>query len=78
MKRKMFAILSIAVILVFCMSLTFNSLAVTESDKKNLQDKINQAKDELSDIQDSKSDAQSELESLTIQVQEAENELASL
>ena len=78
MKRKMFAILSIAVTLVFCMSLTFNSLAVTESDKKNLQDKINQAKDELSDIQDSKSDAQSELESLTIQVQEAENELASL
>ena len=41
MKRKMFAILSIAVTLVFCMSLTFNSLAVTESDKKNLQDKIN-------------------------------------
>ncbi len=34
MKRKMFAILSIAVTLVFCMSLTFNSLAVTESDKK--------------------------------------------
>ena len=36
MKRKMFAILSIAVTLVFCMSLTFNSLAVTESDKKKL------------------------------------------
>ena len=78
MKTKFVAIFMIAIMLIFIMGVTYEAFAASESDKKELQDKINQAKGELSDIQDSKSDAQTELQSLTIKVQDAENELNGL
>lgn len=77
-KRILMTGLTVLSTLILTTSMVLNTYAATESDKKNLQDKINQATSELDDISDSKDDAQSELESLTNQVLEAQNELEAI
>lgn len=79
MKRRILMTgLTVLSTLILTTSMVLNTYAATESDKKNLQDKIDQATSELDDISDSKDDAESELESLTNQVLEAQNELEAL
>ena len=70
--------ISIFIIIIFCISITLNVFAATESDKQKLQQQINEAKSELSDIKENKSDAESDLERITLQVTEVQNEIASL
>lgn len=77
MKKNM-KILAVLVIMIFVISLQLQSIAVTEQDKKDLQDKIDDAKSQLNTITDSKDSAESELESLTNKVSEAQNELEKI
>ena len=79
MKKKMLlTCITVLSTLILTASMLLNSYAATENDKKELQEKINQATDELNQISDNKDDAQSELESLTNQVTDVQNEIASL
>lgn len=78
MKKKLLTILSIFITLMIISSLLLNSYAVSQSDKDELQEKINNAKSELNEISSNKDDAEDELESLTNQVTEVQNEIASL
>lgn len=77
-KKLLLSCLTILVILTTISSLLLNTYAATQSQKDELQDKINQAKENLNDITDNKSEAQSELENLTNQVTQVQNEIASL
>lgn len=79
MKKKMLlTCITIISTLALVASMLLNSYAATESDKKELQNKIDQAKNELNQISDNKDDAQSELESLTNQVTDIQNEIEAL
>lgn len=79
MKKKiLLTFLTVFSTLILTISMVLNSYAVTEDDKKELQDKIDQAKSDLNDISDNKDDAETELEKLTNQVTEAQNELEAL
>lgn len=79
MKRRILMTgLTVLSTLILTTAMVLNTYAATESDKKNLQDKINQATSELDNISDSKDDAESELASLTNQVFEAQNELEAI
>ncbi|MGN1327005.1 MAG: murein hydrolase activator EnvC family protein [Clostridia bacterium] len=79
MKRRiLMTVLTVFSTLILMASMVLNVYAVTESDKKDLQEKIDQATNELDTISDNKDDAESELELLTNQVTEAQNELEAL
>lgn len=89
MKKKIFTIFSIVVILIVMSSIELNVLALTQSEvsqqiseaenaKKSLNEQAEQAESEKAEITSDKEDAESELESLTIKVTTAENELAKL
>ena len=71
-------LLSIVLMLCLISTITLNTFAATEADKKDLQEKIDQAKSDLNDISDNKDEAETELDKLTKQVDEAENDLAKL
>lgn len=75
MRKTIYLMFTILTTLMLVASTGLTSLAVTEQDKKNLQDKIDDAKSQLNDITESKDSAKSELESLTQKVSEAQNEL---
>lgn len=70
--------IAIFVIFTFFTSLTLEVIAVSEADKKELQNQIEQAKSELNDISDSKDEAESELDKINSQVEDVQNEIASL
>lgn len=79
MKIKVLSkLLSIILILSLISAITLNSFAATEADKKELQDKIDQAKSDLNNISDSKDEAETELDKINAQVSEVENDLAKL
>ncbi len=78
MKKIVLTFIAILTIVILITLNPLYSYAVSQSDKDELQDKINNAKSELKNIQNSQKDAESELESLTIQVMDAESELDSL
>lgn len=75
MRKTIYLMFTILTTLMLVASTGLTSLAVTEQDKKNLQDKIDDAKSQLNDIAESKDSAKSELETLTQKVSEAQNEL---
>ena len=75
MRKTIYSMFTILTTLMLVASTGLTSLAVTEQDKKNLQDKIDDAKSQLNDITESKDSAKSELETLTQKVSEAQNEL---
>ena len=70
--------IAIFVIFTFLTSLTLEVIAVSEADKKELQNQIDQVKSELNDISDSKDEAESELDKINSQVEDVQNEIASL
>jgi len=79
MKIKVLSkLLLIILILSLISAITLNSFAATEADKKELQDKIDQAKSDLNNISDSKDEAETELDKINAQVSEVENDLAKL
>ena len=79
MKRKMLlTMLTILTVSMLISSIVVNSYAALEDDKKNVQNKINEAKSALNDISDNKDEAETELQKLTNQVDEAQRELDSL
>lgn len=78
MKKIVLTFITILTITILMTAVPLYSYAVSQSDKNALQEKINNAKNELKNIQDSQKDAESELENLTIQVMDAESELDSL
>ena len=78
MKSKLLKSLVILVVVCFLNSIILNTYAATEQDKKDLQNQINQAKDELNSISDSKDEAESELDKINEQVTEVQNDLAKL
>lgn len=72
-------ILSILAITSIICAVSFKAVsAVTQSDKKNLQERINQTKNDLSDISNSKGEAQTELDKLNEQVSQAQSDLAKI
>ena len=79
MKRKMLlTVLTILTVFMLISSMVVSSYAALEDDKKNVQNKIDQAKSDLSDISDDKDEAETELQKLTNQVTEVQRELDSL
>lgn len=78
MKKIVLTFITILTIIILTTAIPLYSYAVSQSDKDALQDKINNAKNELKNIQNSQKNAESELENLTIQVMDAESELDSL
>ena len=78
MKKIVLTFTTILTIIILMALNPLYSYAVSQSDKNALQDKINNAKNELKNIQNSQKNAESELENLTIQVMDAESELDSL
>lgn len=80
MKRKMlFTVLTILTIFTLLSSIFVTTYAATlEDDKKNVQDKINDAKNQLNDISDDKDEAETELQKLTNQVIQVQSEVDSL
>ena len=79
MKRKMLlTVLAILTVFMLISSMVVSSYAALEDDKKNVQNKIDQAKSDLSDISDDKDEAETELQKLTNQVTEVQRELDSL
>lgn len=78
MKKIVLTFITILTIIILTIAIPLYSYAVSQSDKDALQDKINNAKNELKNIQNSQKNAESELENLTIQVMDAESELDSL
>ena len=72
MKKKIAcSVATIFTIIVTILSLEIRLFAVSEQDKQDLQDKIDEATQQLDDIAGNKDTAQSELEELTIRVSEA-------
>lgn len=78
MKKTIYSVITVFTIILLLFTLEIRLLAVTEQDKEDLQDKINNATQQLDDIAGNKNEAQSELEELTVKVSDAQNELASI
>ena len=79
MKKKIsLTLLSALIVFVLLSSMVITSYAALEDDKKDVQNRINEAKNELSTISDNKDEAETELEKLTSQVVQVQNELDSL
>lgn len=78
MKKTIKLLTVITIMLILIISIQLQVFAVTEQDRKDLQNKIEDAKNQLSTITDNKDNAQSELESLTNKVAEAQNELEKI
>ena len=79
MKRKiLLTLLSILTVLVLVSSMVVTSYAALEDDKQDVQNKINEAKNELNTISDNKDEAETELEKLTSQIVQVQYELDSL
>lgn len=79
MKRKiLLTLLSILTVLVLVSSMVVTSYAALEDDKQDVQNKINEAKNELNTISDNKDEAETELEKLTSQIVQVQSELDSL
>ena len=79
MKRKiLLTLLSILTVSVLVSSMVVTSYAALEDDKQDVQNKINEAKNELNTISDNKDEAETELEKLTSQIVQVQSELDSL
>lgn len=78
MKKTIKLLTVITIMLILIISIQLQVFAVTEQDRKDLQNKIDDAKNQLNTITDNKDNAQSELESLTNKVAEAQNELEKI
>ena len=79
MKRKiLLTLLSILTVSVLVSSMVVTSYAALEDDKQDVQNKINEAKNEINTISDNKDEAETELEKLTSQIVQVQSELDSL
>lgn len=77
-KKILLTLLTILTVFVLVSSMVITSYAALEDDKKDVQDKINEAKNELNSISDEKDEAETELEKLTSQIVQVQAELDSL
>ena len=77
-KRVVFTTLTVLLVTVILSSIAIKSYAALADDKKDVQGKINEAKDQLKDITEDKNEAKTELEKLTTQVNEAQSQLDTL
>lgn len=76
MRRKiLLTCTTILTVFVLITSMIGTSYASLEDDKKDVENKINEAKNELSDITENKDEAETELQKLTTQVNEAQRQL---
>ena len=76
-KKILLTILSILTVFILISSVAVKSYALSD-DKKDVQDKIDQTKNELSGISDDKDEAETELQKLTNQVTEVQRQLDTL
>ena len=77
-KKILLTILSILTVFILISSVAVKSYAALSDDKKDVQDKIDQTKNELSGISDDKNEAETELQKLTNQVTEVQRQLDTL
>ena len=70
--------LTVFIVMIFILSIHLNSIAVSQEDKKALQNQINEAKSQLEDVNDNKKEAQTELTSINKQIAEVEDEISKL
>lgn len=77
-KKILLTILSILTVFILISSVAVKSYAALSDDKKDVQDKIDQTKNELSGISDDKDEAETELQKLTNQVTEVQRQLDTL
>lgn len=77
-KKILLTLLTILTVFVLVSSMVITSYAALEDDRKDVQDKINEAKNELNSISDEKDEAETELEKLTSQIVQVQAELDSL
>ncbi len=77
-KKILLTLLTILTAFVLVSSMVITSYAALEDDRKDVQDKINEAKNELNSISDEKDEAETELEKLTSQIVQVQAELDSL
>lgn len=77
-KKILLTLLTILTAFVLVSSIVITSYAALEDDRKDVQDKINEAKNELNSISDEKDEAETELEKLTSQIVQVQAELDSL
>ena len=77
-KKILLTILSILTVFILISSVAGKSYAALSDDKKDVQDKIDQTKNELSGISDDKDEAETELQKLTNQVTEVQRQLDTL
>ena len=76
MRRKiLLTCTTILTVFVLITSMIGTSYASLEDDKKDVENKINEAKNELNNISDNKDEAETELQKLTNQVNEAQKQL---
>ena len=76
MRRKiLLTCTTILTVFALITSMIGTSYASLEDDKKDVENKINEAKNELSDISENKDEAETELQKLTTQVNEAQKQL---
>lgn len=79
MKKKiLLIILTLLTVFTLLSSMIIPSYAALEDDKEDVQNKINEAKNELNDISENKDEAETELQKLTNQVVEVQREVDSL
>lgn len=79
MKRKMLlTIVTILTVFTLLSSMIVTSYATLESDKEDVKNKIDEAKNELNGISDNKDEAETELQKLTSQVVDVQREVDSL
>lgn len=79
MKRKiLLTSLTVLTIFVLLSSMIIPAYASLEDDKKDVQNKINETKNNLSSISDDKEEAETELQKLTNQVNDVQREITSL
>ena len=76
MKKIMLKLFSVIVIAI--LALTTPVLAVSESDKDEIDDKIKEAKDKLEDVSNEKSDMLKQVEKLTVEISSYETEVEKL
>lgn len=77
-KKILLTILSILTVFILISSVAVKSYAALSDDKKDVQDKIDQTKNELSGISGDKDEAETELQKLTNQVTEVQRQLDTL
>lgn len=77
-KKILLTILSILTVFILISSVAVKSYAALSDDKKDVQGKIDQTKNELSGISDDKDEAETELQKLTNQVTEVQRQLDTL